>query len=1097
MNLVIALILVAIPASILIAGEVSGFYRFPDVNGDLVVFTSEGDLWAASLSGKSDVKRLTRHDGQEMYARISPDGKWIAFTGQYDGNSDVYVIPSTGGEPERLTYHSAYDEVVGWTEDGKSVIFRSYRYAAIRAWKLYTVGLDGGFPKDIGLDKGTRISFDPSSDSFAFTRLRREQRSWKRYKGGWAMDIWVGNMTTMKFDLITEFDGTDAYPMWVNDRIYYISDRPGRFNIFSMKPDGSDIKQHTRESTWDIRWPSTDGKTIVYQMAMDLWAYDIGTGKASKVNVSLPTDRIRARDRMLKNPTDYLESWSIPNSGKRMAFSARGEVFTFPVDKEGYIRRLTHSPGSHEKYVAFSPDGKTLAMMSDASGEDEIWLVPSDGKEEAKQLTKGGKMTRFGMDWSPDGKYLVFADKGKNLWIADAENGKLTNVSKNAGWEIHGYEWSSDSKWIAWTQLDENWSSDVFIYNIDSKKTFRFDKPMTQETNFSWEPDGKYLYIMSENYFNPVIGNMDETFIYDTTTKLYVVLLAEDTDNPFASELVEAFEAEEDEEDGDDDEDDDKDDDDGEGDEEDDVEPIVLDLDGLAERIYPLPIDAGNYGGLYGVSGKVYFTSSQRRGMKAEGKKPKGVTLNVFDLEEEEVEVVTETCMGFGFSPDRKKMYVKTGPTNFVVMDAGSDKIPEEDGHVSLSGWSFEFDPGEEWNQILREIWRWQRDFFYDPGMHGVDWNGIWKQYSALLPRVSNRDELNDLIAEMIGELNIGHAYIWGGDVKGGEKTGTGLLGADLEPGKSGAYKISYVPYGDGWGDEPVSPLKGMKTGEYITAVDGVELKAGDNIYEYLVDKSGREVLLTVSESAKGKDSRDVLVKPMGSDRRLRYLDWVRDRREYVDKVSNGKIAYVHLPDMMGMGLSMWGRMYLPQANKEGLIVDVRYNGGGFVAEMILSQLERTLWCRGKGRETPLYKRPNSAFYGPIAAICNHETGSDGETFSEGFKRLELGTLFGTRTWGGWVGIRGGRGTVDKGGNTQPEFSGWGAFDGKWLIEGPGVTPDVEVLDNPAQMIRMEDPQLDAALHHVLTELKDTKKWPPLHEPPAYPKKPLKINHMK
>ncbi len=1068
-----------------------GYYQFPDIHDDLVVFSAEGDLWQKDLTDDAPAIRLTRHDGEEKFARISPDGNWIAFTGEYDGNQDVYLIPVYGGAPKRLTFHPFADEVIGWTKDSKQIIFRSERFQAIDHIKLYTVPVEGGYPTDIGLDKASRISYNPAGNDFAYTRMMREDRPNKRYKGGWAMDVWYGDLNTMQFKKLTDFVGTDNFPMWIGDRVYYLSDQAGRANIFSMKPDGSDLKQHTFEEKWDIRYPATDGKTIVYQKGADIWAYDVAGGKESKLNIELPSDQFFSRDRRIDDPEEYISGFSVPDNGKRISIAARGEVFTFPVEKKGYIRRLTNSPGARDKYTAFSPDGKQVAIMSDASGEMEIWLVPSDGSEAPKQLTKGGDMWRAYMTWSPDGKWLMFTDKAYGFWIANAESGKLTRINEKTAWDAYGGCWSPDSKWVAWIGQEENeQDTDVFLYNIDTKERFEFDRPMTLETDVDWDPDGKYLYFVSENYYNPYLSALNETFIYDKTSKVYIALLNNEVENPFDPVLIEAYEAEEEK---DEEAEEEKDDDD---DEEED-ESITVDLDGLSNRIYPVPIDAANIGSLLAVSGKLYYSTHVSDGMMPESWDGKHA-LHVFDVEDQESKEVTSDYYGVTFSPGKEKLLFRTGGSNFVVTDAGVDKIPDEDGHVSLGGWSFEIDPRDEWRQILREIWRWQRDFFYDPNMHGVDWDAVWKLYSPLIDRMSSRDELNDVISELIGELATGHAYVYGGDRLRSKHYSVGQFGADMEATGKGPMQITHILYGDGWGDEPDSPLKGkVKEGEYIVAVDGTALTPATNIFELLQDKAGKEVLLTVNDKPSDKDAREVLVKTLGSEHRLRYLDWVRVRREYVDKKSGGKIGYVHMPDMGSMGLSMWGRMYYPQIEKKALLIDVRYNHGGFIATMALNQLQHKVWAVGKGRDGEIGRTPGDAFYGPKAALCCHETWSDGETFSEGFKRLGLGKLIGTRTWGGWVGIRGGRGTVDHGGNTQPEFSGWGAFDGKWLIEGPGVSPDLEVEAMPADMIRGEDKQLDAGIDYLLNELKDKNKWPDFHPLPKYPVKSLQINHLK
>ncbi len=1086
-------LLLLMTASLLLAATAfgagsPGYYQFPDIHGDKVAFSSEGDLWLKDLTVDGPAIRLTRHDGGERFARFSPDGRWIAFTGEYDGNDDVYLIPVSGGAPKRLTFHPGQDVVIGWTNDGKHIIFRTDRFQAVDHMKLYLVSPEGGYPEDIGLDKASRISYSPNGVDFAYTRMLREDRPNKRYVGGWAMDVWTGNMQTLQFEKLTDFEGTDFFPMWIGDRIYYMSDRSGRTNIFSMLPDGGDLKQHTFYEEWDARYAATDGSKIVYQLGADIYAYDVATGQDNKLDIVLPSDQFRARDRRIDDPDDYISGYSIPDNGKRLALAARGEVFTFPVAKKGYIRRLTNTPGARDKYVAFSPDGKQVAIMSDASGEMEIWLAPSGGGEPAKQLTKGGTMWRSPMKWSPDGKWLLFTDKAYGLWIADAESGKLTRVNETNPWYTTAEVWSPDSKWIAWVGQEENEQDmDVFLYNLDTKKRHEIDRPMTVENNVDWDADGNYLYLLSENWFNPVLSQVNSTFIYDQTSKIYIALLAKDTENPFDPVLVEAFEEEEEEAEADDEEDteDEKD------------ESITVDLDGLSDRIYPVPIDAANIGGLVGISGKLYYTTRDNKGMMPEGGRGDH-TLHLFDLEEKESEAVTSGYRAWSLSPNKEKLVLWQKSGGFVVMDAGAAKVPDEDGHVSLSGWSFEIDPRDEWAQILKEIWRWQRDFFYDPDMHGVDWESVYEDYSSLVPRLGDREELNDIISQMIGELSAGHAYIFGGDQLSGKSYGVGRLGADIQATGNGPMKVTHILYGDGWGDEPVSPLKGkVEVGEYLVAVDGVPLERDTNIFELLQDKAGKEVLLSVNDKPTTSGARDVLIETMRGEGKLRYLDWVRKNREYVDEISGGKVAYVHMPNMGGMGLSMWGRMYYPQVTDKALLVDVRYNHGGFIATMVLNQLQHQVWSVGKGREGEYGRVPNDAFYGPKAALCCHETWSDGETFSEGFKRLDLGPLFGTRTWGGWVGIRGARRTVDKGGNTQPEFTGWGAWDGHWLIEGPGVSPDVEVEAMPADMIRGEDKQIDTAVEYLLKELANKEKWPDFHPLPEYPDKSLKIQHMR
>lgn len=1074
----------------------SGYYRYPDVRGDRIVFTSEGDLWTVSLKDGGDAMRLTRDDGLETYARISPDGKWIAFSGQYGGNTDVYVIPSTGGTPERLTYHSAWDEVVGWSDDSKSVLFRSFRYSPNMTWKVYSVNINGGVPEDIGLDKAARVSYEPGGKRLAFTRLRSEKTSWKGYKGGQAMDIWIGNLKNMEFKKLTDWDGTDAYPMWFGDRIYFLSDRSGRGNLFSMKPDGSDIKQLTYENEWDVRCPSGDGKTIVYQGQMDVWAFDIASGKSHRLNITLPSDRIRKQERIV-NPRGYIDGYSIPDNGKRLAVAARGEVFTFPVEKKGYIRQLSHTPGAREKFVAYSPDGKQVAVLSDASGEEEIWLYPSDGKGEPQQLTKGGDRTRYWISWSPDSKQILFEDKSNRLWLVDAEKGRQTLVYEAP--ELWGADWSPDSKWIAFIAVNDSYESDIYLYNIAEKTTRQIELPVTSESDVTWDPSGKYLYFISDSWFNPLQGN--GAFIADKSDKMYMILLTDKVENPFSHKLVEAFNRD-DEENKDDEEVDKKDSDDevkgnDDDDKDDEKENIDVQLDELENRVVMVPIDAGNYFGLVATSGRIYYGSWEQLGMWSDGNGPDGFPLHTFNIEKEKSEIVDASINNYSFSTDREKILViKRG--SVIVMDAGATSLPSEDGYVDMSGWSMEVDPQAEWRQILREVWRLERDFFYDPNMHGVNWNKMWDKYSPLLPRISDREELVDFTREMLGELNVSHAYMSDGDIREARSVGIGGLGADLEPTGSGPYLVRRILHGDGWGDEPVSPLAhpadSVKEGEYIVAIDGIPLEKGDNINKRFVDKAGKSILISVNGEPDLKGARDIEIETMDDEDYLRYLDWVRDRREFVDSISGGKAGYIHIPDMGSQGLSMFGRMYYHQNQKKALVIDVRYNGGGSVANMILSVLGEKVWARGVAREGLAFNRPYQAFWGPLVAVCNHETGSDGETFSEGFKRLGLGELVGTRTWGGWVGIHGFNALVDRGYNSIPTSSGWGIDDGQWMIEGPGVSPTIEIEDDPAKMILGEDPQLEAAVNNVMEKLKD---WPEPPGPPPYPVRPIKLRNVK
>jgi tricorn protease len=1071
--------------------EEFGFYRFPTVCGDRVVFTSEGDLWSAPLAGGS-AQRLTVHVGIERFPLFSPDGKWIAFSGTYDGNEDVFVIPAGGGEPRRLTYHPASDQVCGWTPDG-SVVFRSRSESPNYTYKLFKVSPQGGYPECLKLDQGATISYEPGGKRFAYTRVYLNFRTWKRYKGGWAEDIWVANPDKMEFAKITTYEGNDGNPMWYGDRIYYTRDIDGRNNIWSMKPDGSDQKQHTFQKEWDVRFPSLGQGLIVYQLAMDLWALDIATGKTWKLNITLPSDRLQSREKFAR-PDDYTQWLGLSPDGGRMLYVARGEIFTVPTERKGLIRRITYTMDAREKFPTFTPKGDSILCYSDKTGEEELFLYAANGKGEGRQITKGSTGWHMAPIFSPDGKYLLYADNDTRLNLLEMETGKIREIDRGT-FEIWDYAWSPDGKYIAYTRPEPNELSSVCIYDVGGEKVVQVTDPMYDSGDITWDPEGKYLYFMSKRFFNPRIdyGN-DWLYTFDKLTRPYALVLSSEEKSPFALKDDAKKEDKKDEE-----KDKKKDEDKGDKKEEEKKVEVKIDFEGLSDRIVEMPVKPGNYFNLMAVKGKIYYMSRENIGIRGqdlfEDSGPRAV-LHLFDLEKKKDHEVMKGVASYAVSRDHKKVLVKT-KDKYVLMDAGATKAPEPDeddpeAGIHLEDLEVEVEPGAEWHQIFNEAWRLMRDFFYDPNMHGVDWLKVKKQYEPLVARISDRDELNDLIGEMVGELSVGHAYVGGGDRPRGKSVGVGLLGIDALPDKaSGYYKITRILKGDSWDEKDTSPLGapglGVKEGDYLIAIDNRPVHADENYLELLVNKAGKSVVVTVNDKPTTEGSRDVIIKTLADEHELRYRDWVLSRRDYVQKRAGDQIAYVHLSDMMGDGLSQWGRDYFPQSKRPGLIMDVRYNGGGNVAEMILGMLERSVWSVGRPRAGTLrYHRPQSAFHGHMICLCNQETGSDGETFTEGFKRLKLGPVVGKRTWGGWVGIRGGKPLVDNGWYTQPEFSGWG-MEGKWLIEGRGTDPDVDLENDPKSVLEGKDPQLDYVINYLLDKIKN-EPMPSPPEPP-YPNK--------
>lgn len=1068
--------------------DLQGFLRYPHINGDKVVFTSEGDLWIGSLNG-GPAYRITVHEGEERFAHFSPDGKWIAFSGEYDGNEDVYIVSSQGGEPVRLTYHPSSDYVTGWTEDSSSVIYISRQDSPHWTYRAYSVNIKGGYPQDFPLDQCTDLSFEPEGDRIAFNRVETGNQEWKRYKGGFSQDIWVGNTSTLEFSKVTDFAGTDAFPMWYKDRIFFLSDRGGRPNIFSMDPSGKDIVQHTFFEDYDVRWPSLGDGFIAYQHAMDIWLYDIEKGENRKLDIELPSDRLQSRSRFVFADI-YLNYFSLSPDGKRVVIETRGELLTVPTGEKGLIKRLTFSSGSREKFPSWSPDSKYIAALSDSTGEEEIFLYPADGKGEARQLTYGEKVWHFPPVWSPDNRYIAFSDKNLVLYIVEVLTGSITEIDNSSIWEINEYTWSPDSRWLAYTVWEDNWNRVIKIYDREEKKNYVLTDSITDSFSPSFSSDGKYLYFLSDLSFNPYENLSMFTVTKESTVPCFI-MLGKDELSPFApeDETLEEKEEEETEEESSDSEEE-------ENSQEEEEIDVKIDFDGIKSRVVQLPVEPGYYSDLKESEGMVYYLSTYYGGGQPCQDEESSVDLHMFDMEAETVQIVASGLTsseyagnslieGYTISDDGSTVLLYDG-WSLYSMSAGD--IQDNSVGVDIFWTEMEVDIKEEWKQIFNEAWRLERDFFYDPAMHGVNWEEVKKQYEVLIPRISTRDELNDLIGEMAGELNASHIFVGGGDYRSPFYISVAMLGARILPDSSGYYRVEKIYRGDLWSDTPVSPLEitGVKEGEYILAIDGRPLSSKDNYLRFLLNKTEEYVSLTVNTTPSFEGARDVIIEPLWDESDLIYMDWVREKREFVQEQSGDKIAYIHLPDMEDTGLSMFMRYYSAANKKEGLIIDVRYNDGGHVAPMLLSLLKREVWAVEATRNGGTDFIPYNSFNGHIAVLCNEETASDGETFAEGTKKLNLGKLIGKRTWGGWIGIRMDKPFTDYGILSIPEFPGWD-MEGKWLIEGHGVDPDIEIENDPASVIKGGDPQLEYAIKYLLEKIEKEPLLVP--EKPEYPER--------
>lgn len=1080
----------ALPAA---ADGPSGYLRFPALSADRVVFTCEGDLWWAPRSGGL-AHRLTRAPGNETQAAVSPDGSLVAYTGTQHGNAEVYVIGRDGGEPLRLTFDPSADQCVGWTPDGR-VLLRSRRDEANYDWGVYAVRPQGGRPERVRVGRAALLAMAPDGDTVAFNRNAQEFRTWKRYLGGTAEDVWIGSLRSGQFRKLTQYPGNDMYPAFWGERVVFASDRDGTLELWSVRQDGSDLKQHTRHGDFDARMPSVLGGTAAYSQGGDIWTVDLATSTAQRLPITVPTDLPHAAPKVA-NPKDHLASYALSPDAHRLAVGARGELASVPL-KEGRTIGLTRdNSAAHEREPAWSPDGKTVAFVSDMGGEDAIWTAPADGSSAPKRLTAPGTARLFGPEWSPDGKSLAFGTSEQDLRVADAKTGSVRVAHRGDAWEITHYRWSPDSRWLAFALPTPGDVSVIAIWDSKDGSVREVTSRWVSSWSPAWDPEGKHLWFLSDRAFDPYIGNVDFSTILDRMTRPHALVLK-------AGELDPFFPRDEKKKD----EEGTKDGEGASGDakpkpeasgkggkaapkKEEPPKPVVIDFDGLVDRVVAFPVPPSNYGALTAVKGKVLWMEWPSRGLLTseltEGEPPSG-SLHVFDLEKKKDATLVPSLTSYDVAGDGGRLaWAERGTLKWregLEPGGGDDDDAVKD--VDLSSWRLAVDRRAEWRQIFDESWRLQREFYWDAGLGNVGWDAQRAKYAALLPRLTTRDDLNDLLGQLIGELASGHTYVWNpGDVERAGGESVGLLGARLAPDPAcDCHRFERVLPGENWEERGTSPLTlphaGVKDGDYLFAVNGVRLGAADDPGRALLGKAGQLVSLSVGRKPDAKLARAIEVKALGDDSRLRYLDWVRRNRERVSQLSGGRIGYVHVPDMGGLGLSEFSRTFYQQLDKEALIVDDRYNGGGFVSQLILERLRRVLVAWDRPRRGHRYTYPYRVFTGPLALVVNENAGSDGDIFPESFKLLRLGPVIGTRTWGGVVGIRADKPSVDGGMTTQPEFAWWEPKRG-WGLENEGVHPDIEIDNDPSSVVAGRDAQLETTVETLLAEL---ARRPPVAPP--------------
>jgi len=1227
----------------------AGMMRFPDVSASHIVFSYANDLWLVSRDG-GEARPLASPPGGELFPRFNDDGTMIAFIGNYDGDRDVYTIPVAGGAAFRVTYHPANESLSGWTPDGDIIFSSNGLVGQARQSQLFTVSPGGGLPEALPVPYGSMGSISGDGVWLAYTPSDRDFRTWKRYAGGLASDIWLFNLETRESRRATDWIGTDTQPMWHNGKLYYLSDAGDeeRLNIWMFNPNTGDRRQLTDFDEFDCKFasvgPGERGRgEIVFQNGPSLYLYDIARDRSRMVDIVVPGDRPKVRKHTVM-AGENMAGAAVSATGKRGVIEARGDIWTVPAEN-GSPRQITDTSGAAERYPAWSPDGRWISYVSDETGEYEVYITQSDGLGETRQLTEGSETFYYGATWSPDSETIAYADKAGNLYLTEIGTGDTTFVEKEPWANPITPSWSRDSRYLTYAmQQDESITSVVKIYDTESGESLQVTSGFFSDSNPVFSRDGKWLYYASARDFtSPTYEDVGSTFVYNQTSKLIAVPLNDDVEHPFAAESDEETWEEDDEDDADEDDSDDGDDDEsdneadakgalhgtweatitglsaipsmtedeltavmefvdnGDGtysgestsqgeteaydsiefdegsgklvatrsagpvesriegtvsgdeitgtwnikvaaagidasgswtatrtDEEpsldaepeekvDDDAPVEIDVENFEMRGIELPASRGNIGAL-GSNDKGHVLY-----MLSAGGLP-AIKLMDLGADEPEEKTVLSPAMGYSLSGDGKKLGAMT-PVGLVMVSASPGQ--SAGSSVDISNLRKRVDPREEWRQIARDAWRRHRDFFYVENMHGVDWDGVWDRYSDMIDHATSREDISFIIGEMIGELNVGHAYYWGGDTEDQPSVNVGMLAADYEVASipadladqvegdlpDEAYRITTIHHGAPWDSDARGPLSqpgvGIDVGDFLLAINGAPIETDRDPWAAFEGLAGETVTLTIldatpeeddanegdGDDAEGEaDDDEVEIKRdevitltnAGQEAYLRYRAWVEANRRMVDELSDGRIGYIYVPNTGVQGQNELFRQFFGQSGKEALLIDERWNGGGQIPNRFIELLDRprtNYWYRRDGKDWPW---PYDSHQGPKAMLINGAAGSGGDMFPWLFKHHELGKLIGTRTWGGLVGISGVPGLVDGGYTAVPNF-GFYEKDGTWGIEGHGVDPDIEVIDDPAKMQNGRDPQIETAVDHLLAEL-ETEAY----EAPKRPKPPVR-----
>jgi tricorn protease len=1061
--------------------------RHPTISRTRIVFTFANDLWSVAREG-GDAIRLTTGVGVESDPIFSPDGSQIAFTGEYDGNIDVFVIPASGGTPKRLTYHPAPDRAIGWTPDGKQVLFSSPRTSYSNFSRLFTVPAEGGAETQLPLDRAVEGAYSPDGTKVAYVPTDQWQRAWKRYRGGQTTPIWLASLSDSAVVKIPRNNSNDFNPMWVGDTVYFLSDRNGPVSLFAYDTKSKQVTEAVKNAGLDFKAASAGPDAIVYEQFGEIHVYDLKTRKTRDIAVRLTGDLPEIRPHFRKITPNEIRAAGISPTGARALFAAHGEIFTVPAEK-GDIRNLTKSPAAADREPAWSPDGKSIAYFSDASGEYALEIRDQNGLGEPRRIALGTPPPfPYAPRWSPDSKKIAFTDKRLNVSYVDLEKGTPVHIDTDtyAGPMALNPAWSPDSKWIAYTRKLKSHLHAVFAYSLDQNKAFQLTDGMSDAANAQFDREGKYLYFTASTDTALSTGWLDMSSIQRPVTRsVYVAVLAKDVPSPLAPESDEEKPAEAK-----------KPEDTAKKEEGAKKETAVrIDVDNISQRILALPIPARNYVSMSaGKTGVLFLVEAPMvSSMSGPGE---GLTVHMFDLKTRKTDKIREGVNGFVLSANGEKMLYRQAQQYFVAAAAKAPPTPppagQGGGPLKLDTMEAWVDPRAEWEHMYRQVWRDERDFFYDPGLHGLDREAIEKKYEPYLANIASRDDLNYLFEEMLGEMTVGHMFVGGGDRPEVKRVRGGLLGADYTV-ENGRYRFSRVYNGENWNPNLRAPLTqpgvNVAAGEYLLAVQGRDVRPPANVYSFFEETADKAIVIRVGPDPNGANARDVTVVPVASETGLRNYAWIEDNRRKVDQLTGGRVGYVYLPNTAGGGYTNFNRYFFSQVGKEGVIVDERFNGGGSIADYIIDYLRRPIMGRFSMREGEDITVPMAGIFGPKAMIINEMAGSGGDAMPWLFRKSGIGPLVGTRTWGGLVGHYTGPGDLIDGGNVGTPNLAFYNLEGSWDVENHGVQPDYEVEMDPKLVREGHDPQLEKAVEVVMEQLKKS--------PVNYGKRPAYPNYHK